>query len=341
MSTVRIGDLPLSGGGALRATEIAYETWGTPSEEAILVCHALTGDAHAAASGGRAGWWDGVVGPGRAIDTSQQFVIASNVLGGCYGSTGPDDEGNAPDGTPFPQVTVEDMVRAQERLLQSLGVRRLRLVVGGSLGGLQALCWAKERDIPARQVVAIGASDRLPPLQIALCHAQHLALELGISHGDPAGGLRAARAVAMSTYRSDRHFGERFGRQKAQEEAKPRAFALETWLDHHGNRLAERFSAWSYLVLSRAMARFHWDRHVRDGARVDLISISDDWLFPADDVALLDGALRAQSVPGEHLTLKTRMGHDAFLAEQDAMGTLLSSLLGRAEGARPRAARAL
>ncbi|MDA8346197.1 MAG: homoserine O-acetyltransferase [Thermaerobacter sp.] len=338
---MRIGDLPLSAGGTLRAPKIAYETWGTPSEEAVLICHALTGDAHVAASGNRPGWWDGIVGPGRAIDTRRHYVVASNVLGGCYGSSGPDSAGLSTGGTPFPQVSVEDMVLAQHRLLQLLGVRRLRLVVGGSLGGLQALSWANCRELSVQQVVAIGASDRLPALQLALCHAQHVALELGIAHGDPEGGLRAARAVAMTTYRTDGHFAERFGRTPASRADKDRTFALETWLDHHGDRLAERFSAHSYLVLSRAMAQFQWDGAVRPGTRVDLIGITGDWLFPAQDVEALHRRLRNQGVPGGHLVLATEIGHDAFLAEQAATGQLLSALLERAEGARPSQACAL
>ncbi len=341
MPALRIGDLPLAAGGTLRGAEIAYETWGEPSEEAVLVCHALTGDAHIASAGGRPGWWDGIVGPGRAIDTQTRFVVASNVIGGCYGSSGPDARGRTPDGSAFPQIAVQDMVQAQLLLLRRLGVRRLRLVIGGSLGGLQALAWAKRQEIPARQVVAIGASDRLPALQVALCHAQHVALELGLSHGDGPGGMRAARAVAMATYRSDPHFAARFGRSPARQETGDRAYALETWLDHHGEQLAQRFSAHTYLLLSRAMAQFEWDREVRPGTRVDLIAIAGDWLFPPDGVEALHRLLRRQEIPGDLLMLETEMGHDAFLADQPALGDLLSDCLRRAEGARPSEACAL
>ena len=341
MPSVRIGDLPLQAGGTLRAPRISYESWGTPSEEAVLVCHALTGDAHVAAADGRPGWWDGIVGPGCAIDTRQRYVIASNVLGGCYGSSGPDAAGLGEDGAPFPRIFVQDMVAAQKALLRSLGVRRLRLVLGGSLGGLQALSWAGSADLPVQQVVAIGASDRLPALQVALCHAQHQALEFGIACGDPDGGLRVARSVAMATYRTDGHFAGRFGRTAASLPGTSRTFALETWLDHHGDRLARRFSATSYLALSRAMAAFQWDGAVRDGSRVDLIGIEGDWLFPPEDVAELHRALRSRGVPGDHLVLSSEIGHDAFLAEQPATGALLSTLIARAEGARPSKACAL
>jgi len=324
MPRLAVGALDLAGGGRLEDVEVAYETWGAPAPEAVLVCHALTGDQHPADRPGRSGWWSGVVGPGRPVDTRRHYVVASNVLGGCYGTTGPDAAGRAADGRPFPDVAVQDMVAAQARLLEALGVRRLRLVTGGSLGGLQALSWARG-PLPARQVLAIGAADRLPSLQVALCHAQHVALELGLRHGDGPGGLRAARAIGMTTYRSEPHLAERFGRRSAS--GGPRRFALESYLDHHGNRLAERFEPWSYLVLSRAMASFHWDLAVAPGTRVDLVAIEHDWLFPEPAVRALDRALRRRRVAGRTLRLRTTMGHDAFLAEQDALGALVRALL--------------
>jgi len=333
----RIGDLPLAGGGRLRDAEIAYETWGTPGAEAVLVCHALTGDQRAGDIGGHEGWWRGIVGPGRVLDTDHSFVVASNVIGSCYGSTGPGADGLLPDGSPLPALSVQDMVQAQERLLAALGVERLRLVVGGSLGGLQALAWAGERSVPAAHVIAIGAGDRLPALQVALCHAQHVALELGLRHGDAAGGLRAARAIAMTTYRSDPHFESRFGRSPAP--GGLRRFAVESYLDHHGDRLADRFNAWSYLALSQAMAAFAWDLAVRAGTRVDLVAIEHDWLFPEAAVRGLHERLVRRDVPGAYRVLPTGMGHDAFLAEQEALGDILRGLLdARASGAAGRAA---
>ncbi len=324
MPRAAIGDLPLSGGGSLVGAEIAYETWGPPSREAVLICHALTGDQRPGDLSGSKGWWRGVVGPGEVIDTRRAFVVASNVIGSCYGSTGPDAQGRLADGSPFPAVSVEDMVAAQGRLLRHLGVERLRLVIGGSLGGLQAIAWAGSGALPVRQAVAIGAADRLPALQVALCHAQHVALELGLAHGDAAGGMRAARAIAMTTYRSDRHFDRRFGRGPAPRGG--RRFAVESYLDHHGDRLAERFSAWSYLVLSRAMATFAWDLEVREGTRVDLVAIERDWLFPEPDVEALDARLRRRGVEGALRRLGTEMGHDAFLAEQESLADILRGL---------------
>lgn len=321
MPRAAIGDLPLAGGGRLEGAEIAYETWGRHSREAVLICHALTGDQRPGDVGPEQGWWRDIVGPGKVIDTTRSFVVASNVIGSCYGSTGPDQSGRLQDGQPFPEISVQDMVAAQARLLKALGVERLRLVIGGSLGGLQALSWAGQKAIGVRQVIAIGAGDRLPALQVALCHAQHVALELGLSHGDAAGGLKAARAIAMTTYRSEPHFEARFGRSPAR--AGGRRFAVESYLDHHGDRLAERFSAWSYLVLSRAMANFAWDLSVREGTRVDLVSIQHDWLFPEAAVQSLDARLRLRGVEGGIVRLETEMGHDAFLAEQGTLAAIL------------------
>ena len=324
MPSIAIGDVPLSGGGSLEGVEIAYETWGAPARDAVLICHALTGDQRPADLGRQQGWWRGIVGPGKFLDPARHFIVASNVIGSCYGSTGPDAAGRLPGGLPFPEISVADMVAAQTRLLTLLGVRRLSLVIGGSLGGLQALVWSGQRSLPVDHVVAIGAADRLPALQVALCHAQHVALELGLAHGDAAGALRAARAIAMTTYRSDPHFEVRFGRSPAPRGR--RRLAVESYLDHHGERLAERFSAWSYLVLSRAMEHFAWDLGVREGTRVDLVSIQHDWLFPEAALESLHMRLRLQGVAGGLERLTTEMGHDAFLAEQERLADILRKL---------------
>ena len=333
MPRAAIGDLPLAGGGRLKDATVAYQTWGQPGPEAAVVCHALTGDQHPGDWGRTQGWWREIVGPGKVLNTERSFVVAMNVIGSCYGSTGPDPNGLLPDGRPFPEITVHDMVEAQRRVLAQLGVERVALVIGGSLGGLQALAWSGQETLPVRHAIAIGAADRLPALQVALCHAQHVALELGLAHGDAAGGLRAARAVAMATYRSEPHFEARFGRNPAP--AGRRRFAVESYLDHHGDRLAERFSAWSYLLLSRAMANFAWDLSVGRDTRIDLVSIERDWLFPEQSVNSLNSALRMLGVPGGLARLETEMGHDAFLAEQNALAGILGTLLAQAQAAPP------
>lgn len=322
MPRVRIGPLRLEDGTELRDVDIQYETWGAPQHEAVLICHALTGDAHVARheADDRPGWWDGIVGPGLAINTDRNYVIASNVLGGCYGSTGPN-------GTEaFAQVSVTDMVEAQRRLLVSLGVTRLSLVIGGSLGGMQALAWASVEEPAPQRVVAIGAAGSLSPMQVAICHAQHVAIEVGLSHNDPGGGLRSARALAMATYRSDRHFEERFGRRAS--ERPERALALESYLDHHGDRLAERFKAESYLVLSRAMALCDWAEAVTPGTVVDLLPIDSDWLFPPQRVRALGMRLRQSGALGGIYPIRSEIGHDAFLADIEATGAAIRLALG-------------
>lgn len=330
MPRLSVGPLRLDSGPTLENVEIAYETWGAPRREAILVCHALTGDAHVAKSDANPapGWWEGIVGPGCPIDTGRHYVIASNVIGGCYGSTGPGR------GESFPLVSVQDMVRAQALLLRALGVRGLELVIGGSLGGMQALAWSSMTDLTPRRVIAIGASGRLTPLQVAICHAQHVAIELGLRHNDPEGALRAARALAMITYRSDRHFEQRFGRLPS--ERPGRSLLIETYLDHHGDRLAERFRAESYGVLSRAMELFDWDEEVAPGTLVDLLPIDSDWLFPPQAIRDLAARLRRRGALGSVQVIRSEIGHDAFLA--DIAGTAAAIRL--ALGA-PRSAPAL
>lgn len=321
MPRLSIGPLPLASGAVLEDAEIAFETWGTPRSSAVLVCHALTGDAHVARHSPQdaAGWWDGIVGPGCPIDTDRHYVIASNVIGGCYGSTGPQP------GEPFPQVSVGDMVQAQARLLEALSVDRLEFVIGGSLGGMQALAWASmDRPRPER-VIAVGASGSLGPLQVALCHAQHLAIELGLSRDDPRGALRAARAIAMTTYRSEQHFAERFGR--ARSDRPERDLALESYLDHHGERLADRFSAESYLILSRAMELFAWDESVAPGTVVDLLPIESDWLFPPPAIRDLGARLGRRNVLGGIYPIRSDVGHDAFLADVPATGAAIREAL--------------
>jgi len=343
MPRLPIGDLPLRSKEVLRGAQLYFETWGAPAREAVLVCQTLTSDArpHATRPTEPPGWWEGVLGPGHVLDPASSFVICANVIGGCHGSTGPDERGRAPDGRPFPALALEDMVSAQLPLLAALGVERLRLVVGGSLGGMQALAWASQSQVPVDHVVAIAAADRLPALQLALCHAQHVALELGLRHGDLEGALQAARTIALSTYLCDRHLERRFGREPAQ--LPGRRFALETYLDHHGRRFAQRFSPQTYLALSQAMTSFDWGLKVQAGTRVDLIAISSDWLFPPEAVQDLHLRLRRLGVPGDYLVHRSDLGHDAFLVEQEATAGLIGKVLSSAcppvpTGRSPRAA---
>ena len=267
------GGFSLEGGGELAKVDVAYEVWGALNEDrsnAILVLHALTGDSHAAGPAGPGhalvGWWDGLIGPGAAIDTNRYFVVCSNVLGGCQGTTGPASEG--PDGerygSRFPVITIRDQVAVEVALADSLGIETWAAVVGGSMGGMRVLEWCiAQPDRVARAVVlAVGAAASAD--QIALCSLQVRALrsDPAFQGGDyydtdarPVDGLSIARGIGQYTYRTGAEFEERFGRVPQDEEdpLKGGRYSIESYLQHHGEKLAQRFDPNSYVLLSEAM----------------------------------------------------------------------------------------
>lgn len=308
---------------------------------ACLVLHALTGDAHVARHGAedRPGWWEAFVGPGRPLDTDSWWVLGMNVLGGSAGTTGP--QSLAPDGRPFgrrfPVVTVRDMVRVQARVLDVLEVPRLALAIGGSLGGMQALEWAALYPERVAVAAAIGASDALSPLSVGLNAAQRAAVALGLRHGDPAGGIQAARMLAMLTYRSSTHISARFGRRRQPDgdlAAGPEGvhFAVESYLTYQGDKLARRFDAMTYLLLSRAMDLYDlWAGRDRPDAgiqaRLHLAGISHDWLFPPDDIQALAGRLASAGVTVHYEELDSDIGHDAFLIDSPEMRHWLGTVM--------------
>ncbi len=266
----------LEGGGHLDHVEQAYETWGTLDADAgnaVLVCHALTGDSHAAGRSGAGhptpGWWSQLIGPGLALDTDRWFVVCVNVLGGCQGSTGPasvnPDSGN-PHGSTFPVVSIRDMVRAQASVADELGIERWASVVGGSMGGMQALEWAVMYPERVRSIAVASSTSEASALQIAWSHIGRMAIQADprfrggdyydASEGDgPHRGLAVARMAAQVTYRSDEVFTERFHRTVLNQLSfsLERTFDIEGYLDYHGLKLARRFDANSYLRLNRAM----------------------------------------------------------------------------------------
>jgi homoserine O-acetyltransferase len=307
----------LESGTSLPSLALAYRTWGRlapAADNAVVVCHALTGSADVDA------WWPALLGPGRALDPERDFVVCVNVPGSCYGSTGPVTA--APDGTPwgarFPAFTVRDTVNAQRALLDHLGVRAVRLVLGGSLGGMQALEWAL-LDRRVRSAAVIAAPARHEAWAIAWSDAQRRALV-----ADPAwdsdrsavrAGLAAARAIAMISYRAPQSFAARFGRGVGEREP----FAVRDWLAHHGRALLERFDAASYAVLLDTM-----DAHDVGAGRggveaalgavhvpVLVLGIDSDHLYPPREIEALASALPR----GELAWLRSPHGHDAFLIE--------------------------
>jgi homoserine O-acetyltransferase len=337
-----LGELPLER-GSLPGARLAYETWGTfDGANAVLVCHALTGDAHVTGAGG---WWGEVVGPGRPLDTDRWFVVAANVLGGCQGSTGPSSR--APDGrrwgSRFPGLTVRDHVAAEVALADALGIDAWACVVGGSMGGMRALEWAVTHPDRVHGLFVLAAPAATSADQIAWCAPQLAAIRDdphwhgGDYHDDPVGpvaGLGNARRIAHATYRSERELQQRFGRlaQVGEDPLADGRFAVESYLDHQADKLVRRFDAGSYVALTRVMATHDVGRGrggvaaaltaARGIDRVVVAGIDSDRLYPLHQQQELADGL------GVGLDVVTSAyGHDGFLLEADQVGVLLQKAL--------------
>ncbi|WP_374968777.1 homoserine O-acetyltransferase [Terrabacter sp. BE26] len=351
-----VGDLELERGGVLPGVRIAYETWGRLNEardNVILVEHALTGDSHVVGEAGPGhvspGWWNSLIGSGCPVDPEQWFVVASNVLGGCQGSTGPSSP--APDGrawgSRFPYVTVRDQVAAERLLLDGLGIDRVAAVVGGSMGGMRALEWAVGHPDSVDRCIVLASTAYATADQIAWCQSQLLAIRsdphfaggdyYGTGH-QPDTGLGLARRIAHITYRTEGELGRRFGREAQLGEDPLRAgdrgrFAVESYLDHHAGKLARRFDANSYVVLTEAMNSHDVGRD-RGGLRTALsrvtadctvVSVDTDRLYPPRLSDELHEALPASK--REHIV--SDFGHDGFLIEEDQVGRIVREALAR------------
>jgi homoserine O-acetyltransferase len=349
-------------GVTLRDVVVAYETWGTLNSDAsnaVLVCHAWTGDSHVAGPAGEGhptpGWWEGIVGAGLAIDTDEFYVVCANVLGGCQGSTGPasahPDDGRAY-GSRFPVITIRDMVRAQLRLADSLGIRRWHAVVGGSMGGMQALEWAITYPERVASLIAIGTCAQSTAQQIAWGAIGRRAIRLDprwrdgdyydAETGDgPWQGLAIARMVAQVTFRSDNVFTDRFGRDLADMDATNSGiglwdkFEVERYLDHHGDRLIRRFDTNSYLLIGKAMD-LHDVARGRGGlapamARITAptlaIGISSDILYPTYQQRQIRDFVAANGVRSEYFEIDSPHGHDAFLIDLQQVGAPIAGWL--------------
>ena len=351
-----VGDVELEQGGVLPGVRIAYETWGRLNEardNVILVEHALTGDSHVVGEAGPGhaspGWWNSLIGSGCPVDPEQWFVVASNVLGGCQGSTGPSSPG--PDGRPwgsrFPYLTVRDQVAAERLLLDRLGIDRVAAVVGGSMGGMRALEWAVTHPDSVDRCIILASTGYATADQIAWCQSQLLAIRSDphFAGGDyygtgdrPDTGLGLARRIAHTTYRTEAELGRRFGREAQLGEDPLRAgdrgrFAVESYLDHHAGKLARRFDANSYVVLTEAMNSHDVGRD-RGGLRAALsrvtadctvVSVDTDRLYPPRLSDELHEALPASK--REHIV--SDFGHDGFLIEEDQVGRIVHEALRR------------
>ena len=355
----RLGAVALEGGDVLPDVVVAYETWGEVAADrsnVVLVCHALTGDSHVAGPAGPGhptpGWWDELVGPGRALDTDRWCVVAANVLGGCQGTTGPSSA--APDGRPwgsrFPAVSVRDQVAVEAALADALDVPAWALVVGGSMGGMRALEWGVTHPGRVRRLLVLAACAASGADQIAWAAAQLAAVEAdpGYAGGDyhdapdgagPHAGLGVARRVAHATYRAAPELEARFGRtaQPGEDPARGGRFAVESYLDHHADKLVRRFDAGSYVALTRAMNGHDVGRG-RGGTGAALAAvtattavgaISSDRLYP---VALGEELVAGlPGTPALHV-VDSPAGHDGFLTEHAAVGAVVRDLLTRPGG---------
>ncbi len=355
--------LALESGERLGPVTLAYETYGTlgaDKSNAVLILHALSGDAHAAGfhEGDDApGWWDNMIGPGRAFDTDKYFVICSNVIGGCRGSTGPSSPNprtRRPYGLDFPVVTVRDMVNAQRRLVNHLGIDRLFSVAGGSMGGMQVLEWIISHPKELRSAIPIATALRHSPQQIAFNEAgrQAIMADACWNGGDyyggplPDSGLAVARMIGHITYMSDVSMTEKFGRRYRDIRNLSKFtpdFEVEGYLQHQGDRFVKRFDANSYLYVTKAIDYFDAVEGRKLGtifqdldAKVMVIAFKSDWLYPPYQSQEIVRACKMGGLDVSYCEIDSAYGHDAFLLEVEEETHLIKYFLDRvASGAPP------
>jgi homoserine O-acetyltransferase len=349
----------LESGASLTPVTVAYETYGrlnAQKSNAILVCHALSGGAHAAGyhseSDTQPGWWDDCIGPGKAFDTDRFFVICSNVIGSCYGSTGPSSINpttNEPYGLHFPVVTIGDMVRAQERLIDHLGIQRLLCVAGGSMGGMQVLEWAAHHPERLCAAIPIATTAHHSPMLIAFSEVGRQAIyaDPAWNNGDyyaggkrPDAGLAVARMVGHITYLSEESMHTKFGRRLRGIEQYgyefQTEFEIESYLKYNGDKFTRRFDANSYLYVTKAMDYFDLSQpsgslaaafSAATEVKYLVVSFTSDWLYPSYHSKRLVSALYAAGADVTYVDVKSTWGHDAFLLEVETMTNLLGSFL--------------
>jgi len=349
--------LILESGLSLGPVTLAYETYGTLNPDksnAILVCHALSGDAHAAMAyqdhPDHIGWWNTFIGPNLAIDTNQYYVICSNVIGGCKGSTGPSSlnpETGIPYGTHFPVITISDMVKGQKKLIDQLGIQKLKMVIGGSMGGMQALTWAIDYPDAIASCVPIASTSKLSPQALAFDVVGQSAIitdpnwQKGEYTSDtvPEKGLSIARMIGHITYLSDESMALKFGR-KLQEKADygydfSTDFQVESYLKHQGNKFVNRFDANSYLYITKAIDYFDLSKKFGSlekaflsvTAKFLVAAISTDWLYKPKESKEIVHALMRLNKKVTYLEIESPYGHDAFLMDHNHLGRAVSHFL--------------
>lgn len=351
--------LALDGGGELSDVDIAYAMFGQVNDardNIILICHALTGDQYVAGThpvSGKPGWWARMVGPGKPIDTDRFCVIGTNVLGGCMGSTGPasiDPGRGEPYAMCFPVITIADMVRAQVALLDVMGIARLHAVVGGSMGGMQALVWAADYPERIAAALVIASTARHSAQNIAFHEVGRQAImadpnwQGGAYHGtgrSPDAGLAVARMAAHITYLSEQGLTEKFGRSLQSRDAKTFGFdadfQVESYLRHQGLSFTDRFDANSYLYITRALDYFDLaeqfggqlaEAFAQTRARFCVVSFDSDWLYPTAESRSIVQALNAVGAPVSFVELSSPFGHDAFFLEVPGFDQVVTGFLG-------------
>lgn len=351
-SITHFDSIELDCGKLLEPVDVAYETYGelnSARTNAVLVLHAFSGDAHAAgisAETGKPGWWDNMIGHGKAFDTRRYFVISSNVLGGCGGTTGPsslDPRTGRPYGASFPAISIADMVRLQKMLTESMGIERLLCVSGGSMGGMQALQWAASYPDSVASVIPIATTHRHSAQQIAFNEVgrQAILADPAFNKGDyyegpyPERGLAVARMVGHITYMSDDSMREKFGRRRRKVADEHDLFEVESYLRYRGGQFVSRFDANSYIVITRAMDTFDMiaastsleDCFAAADTRFLVFSFTSDWLYPSYQSQEIVRALRSRNRDVAYIELESNYGHDAFLLEAGEQTALIKGFL--------------
>jgi len=353
---VQFESISLDSGASLAPADVAYQTYGelnSGRSNAILIEHAFSGDAHAAgisAETGKPGWWDSMIGPGKAFDTDKYFVICSNVLGGCRGTTGPSSIHPAtgkPYAMTFPVITIADMVRLQKMLISHLGIRRLLSVSGGSMGGMQVLEWAVSYPEMVASAIPIASTARHSAQQIAFNEVgrQAIMADPDWNEGNyydgkpPARGLAVARMVGHITYMSDESMRHKFGRRLRGKDSFgfdfSAEFEVESYLRYRGSQFVDRFDANSYLYITKAMDYFDLTNGQkslaaaleRATARFLVISFTSDWLYPSYQSQNMVNALRSRNRDVAYCELPSNYGHDAFLVEVGEQTELVRGFL--------------
>lgn len=351
-------ELVLQCGEKIGPVTIAYETYGTldaSGKNAVLICHALSGSAHAAGyhtpSDKNPGWWDWYIGPGKAFDTDKYFIICSNILGGCTGSTGPASVNPAngkPYGMTFPLITVADMVKAQHSLVKHLGIEKLLAVAGGSMGGMLALQWTISFPDKVESCIAIATSASLSAQGIAFNEVGRQAIfnDPHWNGGDyydsaiPGAGLSLARMIGHITYLSEKHMHEKFGRNFQKSGMQPvrgsNEFMVESYLRHQGIKFVERFDANTYIYITKAIDFFDLNEDY-GGSLVNafenveanylVASFTSDWLYPSDNAKEIVRALRVNGKNVNYTDIDTDNGHDSFLLPNDLLEKNIANFL--------------